>query len=190
MRKRVYLWIPVTMIIAILLCSPARAAWQEVGGMTAAAPRRNQITLHSPGATAVVTVLAPDLVRVRLGKGTTLGPDYSWAVIKTDWPQVHAQISGAKGLYKIRTSEIEVRIQSNPFRVAFYDLAGRLISKDKDTLGAAWDGSSVRCWKWMPPDEHYFGLGEKTGPLDKRGHSYVNWNTDPAAYTPIVGWDA
>ena len=173
------------MIVAILFCSPARAAWQEVAGMTAGQPKGNQIAFRSPGATAVVTVLAPDLIRVSLGKGTTLGPDYSWAVIKTDWPQVHAKFSNEKGAYKIRTSEIEVRIQSNPFRVAFYDLAGRLISKDKDTLGPAWDGSSVRCWKWMPPDEHYFGLGEKTGPLDKRGHAYVNWNTDPAGYNAL-----
>jgi alpha-glucosidase len=186
MRKRLHLWIFVTIIIAILLCPPARGGWQEVGGMTASPPKGNQITFHSPGATAIVTVLAPDLVRVRLGKGTKLGPDYSWAVIKTDWPHVHAQISGDKGLYNIRTSELEVRIQLNRFRVAFYDLAGRLISKDKDSLGAAWDGSSVRCWKWMPPDEHYFGLGEKTGPLDKRGHSYVNWNTDPAAYNALT----
>jgi len=185
MRKGHYLWIPVAMIIAILFFPPVRAAWQEVAGMTAGPPKTNQITFHSPGATAVVTVLAPGLVRVRLGKGTTLGPDYSWAVVKTDWPPVHAQISGEKGLYKIRTAEIEVRIQANPFRVAFYDLAGRLISKDQDSLGTAWDGANVRCWKWMPPDEHYFGLGEKTGPLDKRGHSYVNWNTDPAGYNAL-----
>ena len=30
----------------------------------------------------------------------------------------------------------------------------------------------------MPLDEHYFGLGDKTGPLDRRNHSYVMWNTD------------
>lgn len=30
----------------------------------------------------------------------------------------------------------------------------------------------------MPPDEHYFGLGEKAGPLDRRGRSFVMWNTD------------
>jgi alpha-glucosidase len=34
----------------------------------------------------------------------------------------------------------------------------------------------------MPADEQYYGLGEKAGPLGKRGHSYVMWNTDPAAY--------
>jgi alpha-glucosidase len=186
MCKRLSSWIPIVIIAGIMTCSTARAGWQEVGVMTPVLMNGNQITFHNSGATAVITVLAPDLVRVRVGKGTTLGPDYSWAVIKTDWPKAHAEISGDKGSYKIRTSEIEVRIQSNPFRVAFYDFAGRLISKDKDSLGPAWDGSSVRCWKWMPPDEHYFGLGEKTGPLDKRGHSYVNWNTDPAAYNALT----
>jgi alpha-glucosidase len=174
------------MITAILLCSPVRAAWQEVGGMTATPPHGDQITFHNSRTTAIVTVLAPGVVRIRLGKGVSLGPDYSWAVIKTDWPPVHLQISADKALYRIRTSEIELRIQMNPFRVAFYDLSGRLISKDKDSRGAAWDGSNVRCWKWMPLDEHYLGLGEKTGPLDKRGHSYVNWNTDPAGYDALT----
>ena len=83
----------------------------------------------------------------------------------------------------MRTAELEVRAQLSPFRLAFYDRGGRLISKDSDTLGTAWDGARVRSWKWMPPDEHYFGLGEKAGPLDKRGHAYVMWNTD--AY----GWE-
>lgn len=32
-------------------------------------------------------------------------------------------------------------------------------------------------------DRPVYGLGEKTGPLDKRGYSYINWNTDdPSAH--------
>ena len=30
----------------------------------------------------------------------------------------------------------------------------------------------------MPADEHYFGLGDKIGPLDRRGQSFRLWNTD------------
>jgi hypothetical protein len=86
MLKRLHLGIPITIILAILICTPARAAWQEIGRMAASPPQGNQITFHSPEATVIVTVLAPDLVRIRLGKGAALGPDYSWAVIKTDWP--------------------------------------------------------------------------------------------------------
>ena len=30
----------------------------------------------------------------------------------------------------------------------------------------------------MPRDEHYFGFGDKVGPLDRRGQSFTLWNTD------------
>jgi alpha-glucosidase len=30
----------------------------------------------------------------------------------------------------------------------------------------------------MPIDEHYFGLGDKTGPLDRRDEAFSLWNTD------------
>lgn len=174
-----------TVAIMIVILPSARAAWQEIGAMKADPPKTDQIILRGKQFTAAVHVLAPDLVRVRVVKGTTLGPDYSWAVIKTDWPSTHAQITSTPGAYSIRTSKMEVRIESSPFRVSFYDLAGNLISKDADSSGGAWDGLSLRCTKSMPEDEHYFGLGEKTGPLDKRGHSYVNWNSDPAAYNAL-----
>ena len=43
----------------------------------------------------------------------------------------------------------------------------------------------------MAKDEHFIGWGEKTGPLDRRGQSFVNWNTDAFGYSvnqdPIYG---
>ena len=29
-----------------------------------------------------------------------------------------------------------------------------------------------------PADEHYFGLGDKPGPLDRRNEAFTDWNTD------------
>ena len=43
---------------------------------------------------------------------------------------------------------------------------------------AAFHGSAFRVYKKMPDDEHYFGLGDKVGPLDRRGQSFRLWNTD------------
>src|SRR5438093_875005 len=37
-------------------------------------------------------------------------------------------------------------------------------------------------WQTMPDDEHYFGLGDHTGPLDHREIAFTNWNTD------MFGW--
>ncbi len=167
-----------------LLCfaASAFADWQSMGAMTASQPQGNQITFRSRQATVVITVLASDLVRVRMIPGTSPSPDYSYAVAKTDWPKITPDFTSGNNSRVVRTSELEVRVQLSPFRVAFYDLDGRLISKDADDRGMSWEGARVRCWKWMPPDEQYFGLGEKSTPLDKRGRSYVMWNTDPAGF--------
>jgi alpha-glucosidase len=140
------------------------------------------MSFSSRQATVIVTVLASDLIRVRMVRGTTPAPDYSYAVVKTDWPKVPVEFAGDKETRIIRTPELEVRAHLSPFRLAFYDRNGKLISKDADTRGMSWDGPRVRCWKWMPEDEHYYGLGEKSTPLDKRGRSYVMWNQDPAGF--------
>ena len=170
------------LVFLMLLARSTFADWQSVGSMVPSEPQGNQIAFHGRQATAIITVLAPDLVRVRMAPGSSLGPDFSWAVAKTDWPKVPAEFTGTGELRIIRTSEMEVRVHLSPFRLAFYDRTGHLISKDAETRGMSWEGPRVRCWKWMPPDEHYFGLGEKSTPLDKRGRSYVMWNTDPAGF--------
>ena len=166
------------------LAGLARADWQGVGAVTAQAPEGNQIVFTARTATAAVTVLAPDLVRVRIAQGAKFEPDYSWAVAKTDWPATELKFSGDKQTRIIRTSELEVRIQLSPFLINFYDLNGKPIVEDARDV--AWEGERVRAWKSMPADEHYYGLGEKTGPLDKRGRSFVNWNTDPAGYDALT----
>ena len=164
----------------MLVLASSKAEWHHLGKMTAGAPQGNQITFRNPESTVVVTVLAPDLVRVRMVPGSVLPPDYSWAVAKTDWPQPSLEFSGSGGTRVIRTSELEVRINLQPFRIAFYNNEGELIAQD--ARGMAWDGARVRAWKSMPPGEQYYGLGEKAGAVAKRGHSYVMWNTDPAGY--------
>jgi alpha-glucosidase len=180
---RISLRLIAVLILAVLTTASVRAEWQTVGTMNAGPPAGSAITFRSNYAIVTLTVLAPDLVRVRMVPGTTPGPDYSYAVVKADWPQADVQFSGTGNSSVIRTAELEVRAHLAPFRLAFYDRSGRLISKDADDIGMGWDGPRVRAWKWMPPDEHYFGLGEKAGLLDKRGHTYAMWNTD------VFGWD-
>ncbi|MFI5361894.1 MAG: TIM-barrel domain-containing protein [Elusimicrobiota bacterium] len=36
----------------------------------------------------------------------------------------------------------------------------------------------MRVWKKMPEDEWYFGLGDKAGPMNRRGRAFSLWNTD------------
>jgi len=176
-------------LLMLAWAAPLAAEWQSIGALTPGTPEGAAITFGGPQGVASITVLAPGVVRVRIARGRAFGPDESWAVIKpsADWPKTSVDFEAAGpngGDRVIRTSDLEVRVHSNPFEVAFYDRQGRLLSKDDDARPTAWDGQRVRAWKTMPPDEQYFGLGEKAGPLDRRGHTYSMWNTD------VYGWGA
>jgi alpha-glucosidase len=168
--------------VAVLLSGIAMAEWESIGNLQPAGRNANEFIFHHAHATVVLQVLAPDLIRVRCVHASSLPPDHSYAVVKTDWPNVKVDFSNDRKYQSIRTGQLEARIQLSPFRIAFYDPEGELLSKDSDTQGIAWNGDRVRVWKWEPADEHYFGFGEKSTPLDKRGRSLVMWNRDPEGF--------
>jgi alpha-glucosidase len=176
-RPKVFRCIVASLVSLLVFGIPAKAQWQSIGKVTVEG-HHGQYVFRGKEAVASLEFLAADVVRIRMVHGSEFGPDHSWAVVKKDWLPVQVEATKSSRTLFLRTSVLEVRVGTDPFRVAFYDRAGRLISRDTDDMGMAWDGNRVRCWKWMPPDEQYFGLGEKAGPLDKRGHSYVMWNTD------------
>ena len=57
------------------------------------------------------------------------------------------------------------------------DLAGNVLEQDARPIRFDGDGLPYSTYT-MPLDEHYFGLGDKTGPLDRRDEAFTLWNTD------------
>ncbi len=169
-------------VVVLLVSAVALAECEPIGNLKLAGRKANEFTFINARVTVVIRVLAPDLIRVRTVHAASLPPDHSYAVAKPDWPSVKVDFSSDGKYQRIRTEQLEVRVQLSPFRVAFYDAKGELISKDSDGQGISWNGDRVRVWKWEPADEHYFGFGEKSTPLDKRGRSLVMWNQDPEGF--------
>jgi len=76
-----------------------------------------------------------------------------------------------------QTGSLSVRIDPATLRLTVADLDGRTIVDD--VAGAmSFEGSRFTLRKAMPAGEQYYGLGDKTGPFNRRGASYVNWTTD------------
>ena len=65
---------------------------------------------------------------------------------------------------------------SPDLRITVTDLAGNVLQQDAEPVH--WNDTQFRVAEQMAPDDHFFGLGDKPGPLDRAGHSYVMWNTD------------
>ncbi|MBC7227570.1 MAG: glycoside hydrolase family 31 protein [Thermoflexales bacterium] len=68
-------------------------------------------------------------------------------------------------------------------RITVRDADGAVIAEEAAPVSWTADGRAVLRWR-IPPDAHFYGLGERAAPLDLRGGVYVNWNTDPRTYGP------
>jgi len=134
----------------------------------------------------VLTILAPDLMRVRLlppGRRADRRLRHSFSIAKTDaeWPPCDYAIIETETALKIETERFVCRIAKDTGKLAFLDLFGAVISEDE--TGAGWHRrGAVACRKRIQPDEHFYGLGERTFGLDLRGRRYGTWNSDPRTY--------
>ncbi|MFN7258355.1 MAG: TIM-barrel domain-containing protein, partial [Cyclobacteriaceae bacterium] len=107
--------------------------------------------------------------------------DFSYAVVGTPM-KIEFSISDLSEKIQLTTSALKVTISKSPVRVQMTDLQDVLINEDDAGLGIQWINDQVSCYKKLQEGERFLGLGEKTGPLDKRGRGYINWNTDAYAY--------
>ena len=107
--------------------------------------------------------------------------DFSYAVVGTPI-KIEFSISDLSEKIQLTTSALKVTITKSPVRVQMTDLQDVLINEDDAGLGIQWINDQVSCYKKLQEGERFLGLGEKTGPLDKRGRGYINWNTDAYAY--------
>ena len=48
----------------------------------------------------------------------------------------------------------------------------------QDAEPIAHHGKDFRVYKQLTADDHFFGLGDKPGPLDRAGEAFTMWNTD------------
>lgn len=184
-RGRIASGLGILLLALSLLCRierPVLGQWQTIGSARQITRDARGVTLDCQNAQLQVTVLAADLVRIRMQPGQTFGPDQSWAVVKTEWPAVPLDIRESRTAIHLRTPELIVEIGTQPCRVTIRDSHGEIITQDAPGKGMSWNGQEVRVWKAMPPDEYYYGLGERAGPLEHRGRVYVNWNTDAYGY--------
>lgn len=107
--------------------------------------------------------------------------DFSYAVVAA--PQGTPVITEHTDRITLATAHVTLHISKSPVRFTFTTPAGQVINED-DSFGTSWNGEQVTSYKKLQNGERFIGLGEKTGPLDRRGHGYQNWNTDSYAYSP------
>lgn len=176
-------------ILAAVLVGSAPAAdadrLQPIGAVTAVARTERGVALTcADGATVHVSVLAPDLVRVRaLFAGQPAAPDHSWAIARSDWPAAAWELGENAETVTLRTAELEVVVRRNPLLVSFRDPASaRVLNADARPMARDASSGRVAAAKRLGFDERFYGLGEKAARLEKRRGQFAMWNSDTPGY--------
>jgi alpha-glucosidase len=127
-----------------------------------------------------ITIYNSSIVRVSFSRNTTFD-DFSYAVV-ADPGKADFSVVETSGL-EVKTDQIILHISKSPVRFTFLTPDGQIINEDDEGFGTSWNGEQVTTYKKIQDGERFIGLGEKTGPLDRRGNGYQNWNTDNFGYS-------
>jgi len=156
-----------------------KSGFARLDRVTASRPTPNGIEIRSGNAVLQITALREDVLRVRIGASGQLPEDASWAVLpaaRTSVFKVTPEFSNSS--VGFMTSKLRVTIHRDPLALTVADLDGHIVAQDLPGRPVEFHGSSFRVYRKSPVDEHYFGLGDKPGPLDRRNEAFSNWNTD------------
>jgi alpha-glucosidase len=175
---------------------PAHVASSTAQGIQVALPE---------GATFSVQVLEPQMVRVRLRLAGGYREPRTWAIAPqagTDVPWTGrqredlsgfscpaAQMESAAGQVTLRTPALQLTLHTQPLSLQWHDAQGRPLVRDRATSAyfASSRTGAVRHYLERDRAERYYGLGDKTGPLNLHGRRLRTLALDALGYDPHSG---
>jgi alpha-glucosidase len=175
---------------ALQTCGPV-ASWE--------AEPHALVVRHAEGLTRIDAV-ARDILRVRFSPSGGLAPQRSWDPVAA-LPPTPLRVSEAGEALRLDGGAIQAVLDRGTGALACFDARGLPFAHDLG--GPAWRELDVRetpfehtpepelppgrartgvfLDKLIPPDEGYFGFGQRTGRLDRRYSRLGNWNLDPCS---------
>lgn len=157
-------------------------AWENLGIYTGVEKREGTYWVRTERGGAVVEFVTDDMLRIKyfLGNDPEMSTTVAIDPAAAAGGEVQAQLEETEGGVRFRTASLEVTLDKLGLSMTVRDLAGTVLAEQKSITFSP-DGSAFGVYD-MPQDSHFYGLGEKSSFLDKRGERYTNWNTD--VYAP------
>lgn len=146
----------------------------------------NQVTFNcTDGSKISLTINSSSVVKVWFDKsGTFIRKNPSYAVVNENLENMGViSVHEEPSAYEIFTSKLRIRLNKNPMQLQIFDKWQKLVFSDFKEEGHLTNGKAVKSKKILRNDEQFFGLGEKTGTLNRRGKSYKMWNSDRPCYS-------
>ena len=162
-------------------CTPARATESpvtELARVTASRTLPNGLELQAGAGALRITALSDDIIRVQATVGA-IPPDSSLGgaarLARPAGPVRHDAAGFA-------TATLRVSVAPDPLALTVADTAGHVLWQSTPGRPIRFGPGGFEAWRQLPDDEAVFGLGDKTGPMNRRGRAFVGWNTDAVNY--------
>ncbi len=170
------------LLILMATAAPAQGQFVFLGDATDFSPTGAGADVScAPGARLRVRFLTDAVVRVTLDRPGVTDEPLALPLDAPERPPAVQAEETADG-WRLWADRAEVTVHRSPCRVTLGDRGGLRV-EDDPALGIGWDGPEVRTAKVRDPAERFYGLGEKTGPLDKAHREWTMWTSDIPAYS-------
>lgn len=185
-----HIFMRIFLVLTLCLASAAvaQSGWQSMGDVSSFEKRPDGIDIRAEHGRVRISVLSSRVVRLRYSLQNEFPDRASFAVLPGAFQGETSafQVEDTTHQVSIKTAALSVSVEKSPLRIVFQDVSGKVISQDQPgrpaVFARAAEATAFQIWKAMPEDEHYFGLGDKTGPMDHRDLAFTMWNTD------MFGW--
>jgi alpha-glucosidase len=169
-----------------------------IGAITEFKVETNGVTLTTTTATACIFVLSPTVVRCRVSFSGDQ-PERNYAFQETVWEDITDPLFPARQskavckfkfneqteFFELGTDKITVKFKKDSWCVEVADKDNNQLFSDLPQRPIFQDANLRLNHYFVREDsDQWFGLGEKTGPLDKTGRRYRMENTDAVGYAP------
>ncbi|WP_067730799.1 glycoside hydrolase family 31 protein [Oceanobacillus damuensis] len=155
--------------------------YQDIGNVLKHTPVDNIYLFTCENGDVAVQFYTDSIVRVVMNQKTEPKLHASKAVHVTP-EDVRITEVNSEEVLKLKSNKLELIIRKTPFRITVKDDQDRLIVAEGERGMAYRENGEVTVFKEMNENDHFYGFGEKSGYLDKRGEKYEMWNTD--VYAP------
>jgi alpha-glucosidase len=182
-RERGFVMLRLAELALVLSFSLSCHAVQYAGNVVATTVGVNTIDFTlSQGAIARVEMLNEGLVRVRVNPQGSFTTHLTGALAPSGMVAPKAAIYDLPTAAFLVSANMIVTVLKAPFQIVIMRADGTLVNADKPN-GVYWDQTGLIVdQKFALPGDHYFGMGDRGGPLDRRGRSFYMRNVDWAAY--------
>ncbi|MFW5987841.1 MAG: glycoside hydrolase family 31 protein [bacterium] len=153
--------------------------YHKLSGVLNYEVKENEVRLNFEYASLAVRFLTADIFRVIMAHSKQeINYKSTQAVTEHSLSYHNFKLSETESELLIKTDKLILKISKEKFKLRVLNKEGKLIHQDYSEYALGWKKQKVRAWKSFNENERFYGLGEKTGWLDKKGRRYEMWNHD------------